>query len=224
MTREGLKAMLSDIELEVELTRHWIGKPALNPRVIAAMTRVPRQRFLPPDMAHLAFRNGPVPIGHGQTISQPYIVALMTDLLEPEADDVVLEIGTGSGYQAAVLAELVKQVYTIEIISPLAEEASVRLAEMNYRNVEVRHADGYQGWPEHAPYDGIIVTAAAPHIPQPLIDQLKPGARLVIPVGRAGWTQELQVVEKTAEGALHTRNVLAVAFVPLTGSHADQAD
>ncbi|TCS73807.1 protein-L-isoaspartate(D-aspartate) O-methyltransferase [Sulfuritortus calidifontis] len=221
MTSDGLKAMLDDIDIEVELTRHWIGKPALNPRVMAAMAKVPRQRFLPPDLAHLAFRNGPVPIGHGQTISQPYIVALMSDLLELEAGDTILEIGTGSGYQAAVLAELVRQVYTVEIVAPLAEAAAARLAELGYRNIEVRQGDGYQGWPEHAPYDGIIVTAAAPHIPQPLIEQLKPGARLVIPVGRAGWNQELQVIEKAADGTLHTRHVLAVAFVPLTGPLAD---
>ncbi len=219
MTTEDMRAMLRDIEIEVELTRHSIGKNALDPRVMAAMAKVPRERFLPNSMRHLAFRDGPVPIGHGQTISQPYIVALMTDLLAPEAGDVILEIGTGSGYQAAVLAELVKQVYTTEIVQPLAAEAAERLARLGYRNVEVRHIDGYGGWPEHAPYDGIVVTAAAPHIPPPLLDQLKPGARLVIPVGHPGDIQELQLVEKAADGKLSTRQVLGVAFVPLTGGH-----
>lgn len=211
------KAMLRDIELETELTRHSIGKEALDPRVMTAMARVPRERFLPDTLRHLAFRNGPVPIGHGQTISQPYIVALMTDLLATKPDDVILEVGTGSGYQAAVLAELVKQVYSIEIVEALAQESAQRLSTLNYRNIEVRQADGYAGWPEHAPYDGIVVTAAAPHIPPPLIEQLKPGGRLVIPVGRPDEIQELQLVEKKADGSLAVRHILGVAFVPLTG-------
>ena len=215
----GMAAMLRDIELEVELTRRLIGKDALAPRVMKAMARVPREEFVPVDFHYLAFHNGPVPIGHGQTISQPYIVALMTDLLEPEPMDVILEVGAGSGYQAAVLATLVRQVYSMEIVEPLATEAAERLARLGYANVEVRHADGYEGWPEHAPYDGIIVTAAAPHIPQPLVDQLKPGGRLVIPVGLPGWAQELKVVEKKPDGSLTTRDVLGVAFVPLTGGH-----
>ncbi|MBI5937737.1 MAG: protein-L-isoaspartate(D-aspartate) O-methyltransferase [Betaproteobacteria bacterium] len=213
------QAMLRDIEIEVELTRHSIGKDALDPRVMAAMAKVPRERFLPDSLRHLAFRDGPVPIGHGQTISQPYIVALMTDLLAPEPGDTILEIGTGSGYQAAVLAELVQRVYTTEIVEPLATEAAERLSRLGYRNIELRRCDGYGGWPEHAPYDGIVVTAAAPHIPQPLIEQLKPGGRLVIPVGLPGEIQELEVVEKTKDGGLHTRQVLGVAFVPLTGGH-----
>lgn len=214
-----MQAMLRDIEIEVELTRHSIGKDALDPRVMAAMAKVPRERFLPDSLRHLAFRDGPVPIGHGQTLSQPYIVALMTDLLAPEPGDTILEVGTGSGYQAAVLAELVKQVYTTEIVEPLATEAAERLARLGYRNIELRQCDGYGGWPEHAPYDGIVVTAAAPHIPQPLIEQLKPGGRLVIPVGLPGEIQELEVVEKTKDGGLHIRQVLGVAFVPLTGGH-----
>jgi protein-L-isoaspartate(D-aspartate) O-methyltransferase len=216
-----LEQMLRDIEMEVEITRRYIGKDALDPRVMAAMARVPRERFLPLGMHALAFRNGPVPIGHGQTISQPYIVALMTDLLNPQPDHVVLEVGTGSGYQAAVLSLLVERVYSLEVIEALAREAEARLKELGYGNVEVSLGDGYAGWPEHAPYDGIIVTAAAPHIPAPLVEQLKPGGRLVIPVGRPGWTQELRVVEKTPEGRVREKDVLAVAFVPLTGPHTE---
>ncbi|MGQ9686020.1 MAG: protein-L-isoaspartate(D-aspartate) O-methyltransferase [Thiobacillaceae bacterium] len=212
------ETMLQDILWEVEVTRRYIGKDALDARVMQAMAEVPRERFVPEEMRALAFRNGPVPIGHGQTISQPYIVALMTDLLAPEPDDVILEIGTGSGYQAAVLSRLVRKVYSLEIITALAAEARRRLAELGYDNVEVLAADGYHGLPEHAPYDGIIVTAAAPHVPPPLIDQLKPGARLVIPVGRPGWSQELKMLEKAADGQVHEKDVLGVAFVPLTGS------
>lgn len=211
------EAMLQDILWEVELTRRYIGKDALDARVMRAMAEVPRERFVPEEMRSLAFRNGPVPIGHGQTISQPYIVALMTDLLAPEPDDVILEVGTGSGYQAAVLSRLVRKVYSLEIIAALAAEARRKLAELGYDNVEVLAADGYHGLPEHAPYDGIIVTAAAPHVPPPLIEQLKPGARLVIPVGRSGWSQELKMVEKLADGQVREKDMLGVAFVPLTG-------
>jgi protein-L-isoaspartate(D-aspartate) O-methyltransferase len=221
---DGMKAMLRDIEREVELTRGWIGKDALDKRVMKAMATVPREEFVPPGYQSLAFDNGPVPIGHGQTISQPYIVALMTDLLRTKPGDVILEVGTGSGYQAAVLSLLVKQVYSLELVEPLATEATERLERLGYTNVEVRHADGYKGLPEHAPYDGIIVTAAAPYIPEPLIEQLKPGGRLVIPVGQPGWTQELKVVEKKPDGGLETRDILGVAFVPLVGSRADFED
>ncbi len=211
------ESMLQDILWEVEMTRGYIGKDALDARVLQAMREVPRERFVPEELRALAFRNGPLPIGHGQTISQPYIVALMTDLLAPEPEDVILEIGTGSGYQAAVLSRLVRQVYSLEIIGALASTAKQRLAALGYDNVEVYHRDGYQGLPEHAPYDGIIVTAAAQFIPPPLIEQLKPGARLVIPVGQPGWSQTLKVVEKLADGKLAQRDVLGVAFVPLTG-------
>lgn len=211
------EAMLQDILWEVGVTRRYIGKDALDARVMRAIAEVPRERFVPEDMRSLAFRNGPVPIGHGQTISQPYIVALMTDLLAPEPGDVILEVGTGSGYQAAVLSRLVRKVYSLEIIEPLAIAAKQRLAELGYDNVEVLHADGFAGLPEHAPYDGIIVTAAAPFVPPPLLEQLKPAGRLVIPVGRPGWSQELKLLEKLADGKVREKDVLGVAFVPLTG-------
>jgi protein-L-isoaspartate(D-aspartate) O-methyltransferase len=215
-TNPGLAAMLSDIEREVEYTRHEIGRDAFAARVMAAMAAVPREQFVPEASRRHAFANGPLLIGHGQTISQPYIVALMTDLLAPRPRDSILEIGTGSGYQSAVLAELVRQVHSVEIIAALATAAGQRLARLGYDNVSVRHADGYRGWPEHAPYDGIIVTAAAPRVPPPLVEQLKPGARLVIPVGLPGGVQELQVVDKHADGTIETRNILRVMFVPLT--------
>lgn len=216
---DNLSRMVEDIEEVVRETRHFIGKNALDPRVMAAMARIPREEFVPPDAKHAAFYNGPLSIGHGQTISQPYIVALMTDLLEPQADDAILEIGTGSCYQAAVLSLLVKQVYTVEIIAALAEEAESRLRRLGYANIATRTGDGYYGWPEHAPYDGIIVTAAAPYIPEPLVAQLKPGGRLVIPIGAPYADQELLVVEKDEAGNIATRSVLAVAFVPLTGDY-----
>ena len=210
------KAMLRDIEAEVAFTRREIGKDALDERAMAAMARVPRERFIPEPYRHRAFDNGPVPIGHGQTISQPYIVALMTDLLRPRPDSVILEIGTGSGYQAAVLAELVAQVYSIEVVGELAAAAGERLQRLGYGNVTVRNADGYHGWPECAPFDGIIVTAASPRIPPPLVEQLKPGGRLVIPLGLPGDAQALTVVEKCDDGTVVRRNILMVAFVPLT--------
>jgi len=212
-----LERMLNDIKMEVELTRHLIGKNALDARVMAVMKQVPRHKFLPADFRYLAYNNGPVPIGSGQTISQPYIVALMSDLLATKPSDVVLEIGTGSGYQAAILSKLVAQVYSIEIIEDLALKASHRLQKLGYDNVAVRNDNGYFGWQEHAPFDGIIVTAAAPTIPQPLIDQLKVGARLVIPVGLPYAYQELMVVEKKPNGDIDTQDILGVSFVPLTG-------
>jgi protein-L-isoaspartate(D-aspartate) O-methyltransferase len=216
----GPSDMLRDIEREVAYTRNEIGRDAFAPPVMAAMAAVPREEFVPEYSRGHAFANGPLAIGHGQTISQPYIVALMTDLLAPRPQDTILEIGTGSGYQAAVLAQLVRRVYSVEIIAALATAAGQRLGRLGYNNVSVRHADGYHGWPEHAPYDGIIVTAAAPRVPPPLVEQLKPGARLVIPVGLPGNVQELQVVEKHADGAIATRNILLVAFVPLTRAPA----
>ena len=220
---KDMRRMLNDIEMEIHLTRHLIGKNSFDDRVMAAMKRVPRHEFLPEDLRYCAYDNGPVPIGSGQTISQPYIVALMSDLLNTKPSDIILEIGTGSGYQAAILSQLVQRVYSIEIIEDLAIEARKRLNNLGYDNIEVRNDDGYSGWPEHAPYDGVIVTAAAPHIPQPLIDQMRIGARLVIPVGLPYSHQELMVVEKMANGEIETRQVLGVAFVPLTGNHKPKA-
>ncbi|MEN8260631.1 MAG: protein-L-isoaspartate(D-aspartate) O-methyltransferase [Pseudomonadota bacterium] len=215
--------LLRDIESEVEYTRRLTGKSALAPRVMEAMRKVPRHDFVPDAVRHFAYDNGPLSIGHGQTISQPFIVALMTDLLNPRSDSVILEVGTGSCYQSAVLSLLVRQVYTIEIVPELASQAARRLKQLGYANIEVRQGDGYFGWPEHAPYDGIIVTAAAPMIPQPLVQQLKAGARMVIPVGSPLFHQELMLVEKNAIGEIATRDVLSVAFVPLTGNHDGQS-
>ena len=217
---KDLQRMLNDIDMEAHLTRHLTGKNTLDAKVMAAMKQVPRHEFLPADLRYCAYDNGPAPIGSGQTISQPYIVALMSDLLQTRPADIILEIGAGSGYQSAVLSRMVQQVYSIEIIADLAASAGLRLAKLGYDNITVRNSDGYLGWPEHAPYDGIIVTAAAPHIPQPLIDQLRPGARLVLPVGLPYSYQELIVVERKANGEIETTKVLGVSFVPLTGDHA----
>jgi protein-L-isoaspartate(D-aspartate) O-methyltransferase len=185
-----------------------------DPRVLDAMRKVERHRFVPEALAAEAHGDHPLPIGHGQTISQPYIVALMTEEARLRPDARVLEIGTGSGYQAAVLALLAREVWSIEIVEPLASQAAARLAALGYRNVTVRAGDGYRGWPEHAPFDAILVTAAPPEIPQPLLDQLAMGGRLVAPVGEA--SQELVVVERTP-GGLSRRTILPVRFVPMTG-------
>lgn len=214
-----MDTMLRDIAGETTLTREYLRKDHLDAAVMAALAAVPRDAFVPAALARHAFENRPLPIGHGQTISQPYIVALMTDLLETRPEHTLLEIGTGSGYQTAVLARLVSRVYSLEIVPELAAQAAKRLDALGCRNVEVHLADGYAGLPEHAPYDGIIVTAAAPHLPPALVDQLKPGANLVIPVGRQGWSQDLRVVRRRPDGTLDTRRVLDVAFVPLTGAH-----
>lgn len=211
----GRKRMLADLDMEVRLTRDHTGRDALDPRVLEAVAKVPRHRFVPAGLEERAYDNGPLPVGHGQTISQPFMVALMSDLLQVGPEATVLEVGTGSGYQAAVLAELVRQVYSIEVVPELAEAAEARLQGLGYRNVETRLGDGYAGWPEHAPYDGIIVTAAAAEVPPALVEQLKPGARLVIPVGSPYWGQDLRVIEKDADGGSHSRSVLPVAFVPL---------
>lgn len=212
--------MLQDIRAELAYMRRFVGEGAFEPAVMEAMGTVPRQEFVEPDMRVFAFDNGPLPIGHGQTISQPSIVALMTELLKPESTDVMLEVGTGSGYQAAVLAQLVNKVYSVEIIEPLATRARLRFSRLGYSNVESRLGDGYLGWQEHAPYDGIIVTAAAGHVPPMLVEQLKPGARLVIPVGQPHLSQTLQVIEKDDIGKVSLRDILSVAFVPLTREQA----
>jgi protein-L-isoaspartate(D-aspartate) O-methyltransferase len=207
--------MISDIEAGVAVTRNLIGKDRLDKRVMTAMRQVHREDFVPPDMRDAAFRDGALPIGHGQTISQPYIVALMTDLLELSEQSIVLEIGTGTGYQAAILACLAKQVYSIERIPALAQAAQQRLQKMGYDNVETRCGDGYQGWPEKAPFEGIVVTAAAPYVPPALLEQLKPGGRMVIPVGISSMHQALTLVTRDLLGETHTSSVLGVAFVPL---------
>ena len=211
--------MVNEIREMVRETSSYIGKKSLNERVIQAMAKVPRHEFVPDDMRSYAYENRPLPIGEEQTISQPYIVALMTDLADVDEDAVVLEVGTGSGYQAAVLAELAGHVYTIEIIESLGERARAILAKLNYRNVTVRIGDGYHGWAEHAPFDAILVTAAPEQVPQPLIDQLKPGGRLVVPVGRPFGGQSLKLLVKKESGEIETKDILPVGFVPLTGDH-----
>lgn len=211
--------MVKEIEANVRLTSETIGKKELSRNVMDVMRKVPRHEFVPAHLERYAYENRPLPIGYGQTISQPYIVALMTDLLDVEEDDLVLEVGTGSGYQAAILAELVERVYTIEIVPELGEEAKGRLKRLGYQNVEVRVGDGYYGWEGHAPFDGIIVTAAASHIPPPLVKQLKPGGKMVIPVGSPFMTQQLILVEKTIDDKIRTKQLLPVLFVPLTGGH-----
>lgn len=208
--------MVAEIEQLVRETARETGRAALDPRVIAALRRVERERYVPPQQVAQAYDNRPLAIGAGQTISQPFIVALMTDLMQLRPGDRVLEVGTGSGYQAAVLGELAGAVYTIEIVEPLAREAARALKAAGYRNVHTRVGDGYAGWPEEAPFDAIMVTAAAPELPQPLVDQLKPGGRLVIPLGASGAVQTLTVIEKDAQGRLIRRRVLDVRFVPFT--------
>jgi protein-L-isoaspartate(D-aspartate) O-methyltransferase len=187
--------------------------------VMASLNTVKRHELVPVAERRFSYDNRPLPIGYGQTISQPYIVALMTELIDPDADDVVLEVGTGSGYQAAILAELVDHVYSIEIIEALATRARQDLERLGYNNVTTKLGDGYYGWQEHAPFDAIVVTAAASHVPPPLIEQLKPGGRMVIPVGGRFLTQTLLLLEKTENGEVITRQFGAVRFVPLTGEH-----
>ena len=208
--------LLREIESDMQATARDTGRPALSAAVRRAIATVPRERFVPSHLADAAYENRPLPIGEGQTISQPFIVALMTELLQPKASDVVLEVGTGSGYQAAVLAECVARVHSIEIVAPLAQRARAALDAAGYRNVETRVGDGYLGWPEAAPFDGIIVTAAPDHVPPRLIEQLKPGGRLVIPVGPHRAAQELLVIEAGRDGRAITRRTIAVRFVPLT--------
>lgn len=211
--------MIGEIQATVTETRRQTNRAQLAPEVIAAMGKVPRHEFVPGKLQAVAYANRPLPVGHGQTISQPYIVALMTDLLEVDSDAVVFEIGTGSGYQAAVLAELVRQVYTMEIVEPLALAARERLARLGYANVEARFADGYYGWPEKGPFDAIIVTAAVNHIPPPLVEQLAPGGRLVLPVGEHFAVQHLLLVHKLNNDTVTIKQILPVRFVPLTGGH-----
>ncbi|HTP94477.1 MAG TPA: protein-L-isoaspartate(D-aspartate) O-methyltransferase [Burkholderiales bacterium] len=213
------RRMVAEIESIARELGRETGRERLTERVLQAFAKVPRHRFVPADLAAQAYANRPLPIGLGQTISQPFIVALSTDLIEPKAGDTVLEIGTGSGYQAAVLAELVESVYSIELVEPLGRQAQSRLQALGYRNVEVRIGNGYLGWPEKAPFDAILVTAAAPQIPQALIEQLKPGGRMVIPVGAQWHRQDLLLLRKGADGKVTTRSVLPVRFVPMTGGN-----
>ncbi len=184
--------------------------------ILEAMRNVPRHEFVPPEYLDQAYDNHPLPIGHGQTISQPYIVALMTQAAQVQAGDRVLEVGTGSGYQAAVAATLAEHVYSVEIIGALADSAGERLQRLGYDNVSVQHADGYFGWQDHAPFDAILVTAAPDHIPQPLVQQLKSGGRMVIPVGPVGGYQTLWLVTRDDAGEVHTEDLGGVSFVPLT--------
>lgn len=215
----GLRYMLDAIRQDARETAPWTGRKTISRPVIEAMARVPRAAFVPSDSAHLAYYNFPLGIGHGQTISQPFIVALMTDLLDPVAEQRVLEIGTGSGYQAAILAELVAEVYTIEIIPELAQTAAARLRDLGYENVHVRTGDGWYGWPEQAPFDSIMVTAVSEQPPPDLLKQLAPGGRMVLPLGSTRGAQMLTVIDKDASGVITRRDVLPVAFVPLTGDH-----
>jgi protein-L-isoaspartate(D-aspartate) O-methyltransferase len=208
-----LQARLDMVNLQIQ--RRGIEAP----RVLETLSRIPRHQFVPTDLRPVAYEDRPLPIGYGQTISQPYIVALMTELVRPQPTDRALEIGTGCGYQTAVLAELVDQVYSIEIVEPLAKQASRLLQQLGKLNVDVRAGDGYQGWLEQAPFQIIVVTAAPDHIPQPLLDQLAPKGRMVIPVGRN--TQELLLIEKSATGHISQKNVTAVMFVPMTGTASE---
>ena len=214
--------MVEEIAAMARETGAETGRPRFSDAVMAAMRKVPRHRFVPAAQQGSAYANRPLQIGEGQTISQPYIVALMTDLLDPKPGDTVLEIGTGSGYQAAVLGELVARVYTIEIIAPLGKRAAQLLGELGYLNVSVRIGDGYKGWPEAAPFDSIIVTAAAAEPPKPLLTQLKNGGRMVIPLGVPGGVQELVLIEKLPDGSVSTQRTLPVRFVPFTREPTDR--
>lgn len=221
--KTGLVIPVNAAEDALAIARHHMvteqltgpGRNITNSRVLAVMNKVPRHEFVPARLRGLAYQDCPLPIGYDQTISQPFIVAFMTEKLEPKRTDRVLEIGTGSGYQAAVLAELVSEVYTIEIIADLARQAEADLKRLAYTNVHVRVGDGYKGWPEAAPFDAIIVTCAPEKVPQPLVNQLKDGGRMIIPVGPS-WDQELVLLRKTA-GKLERHSVLPVRFVPMTG-------
>lgn len=212
---EARDRLIEEIRLEARETVGFLGRDTLDPRVLDAIRKVPREAFVTPDKRDLAYINRPLPIGHGQTISQPFIVAAMTDMLALRPSARVLEIGTGCGYQTAILAELAERVFTIEVVAPLARGAQERLEELGYANIEYRIGDGGLGWPEEAPFDAIIVTAAAPTRPDTLIDQLAPGGRMAVPVGRAGFTQTLTLIEKDADGRVTETPGLPVAFVPL---------
>ena len=218
MAEATLADMLRTIEAEYRLTGALTGRSTLRPEILAALAGVDRRGFVPATHQQLAYADTPLPIGSGQTISQPFIVALMTDLLAPGPDDLVLEVGTGSGYQAAVLSRLAREVVSVEILAEHAARAAKRLAAAGCANVEVHCGDGSLGWPERAPFDQIMVTAAAARVPPALIEQLRPGGRLVIPIGPMFGPQELLLIDKDRAGVCASRSVLAVAFVPLTGA------
>jgi len=210
------RRLLATIDEQIAASATLIGRTALDPRVRAALAAVPRHRFVPEHLRAQAYADRPLPIGHGQTISQPFVVALMSELAQLKPNDRVLEIGTGSGYQAAVLAELVAQLHTVEIIPALGERTGELLRELGYRHVAIHIGDGYQGWPAAAPYDAIVVTAAPDRVPPPLVDQLAPGGRLVVPIGSRDGIQQLQVLRKQPDGRVVAQTVLPVRFVPLT--------
>ena len=224
MINKKHKRLLEEIEREAKFTASYTGRGKFDQRVMDAMAEVIRENFVSSQYLPFAYENGPLPIGYGQTISQPYIVALMTDLLDLTTESIVLEVGTGSGYQAAVLSKLANKVYTIERVKELAESAKERLKDLGYDNIEMRCRDGYMGWQEKAPFDGIIVTAAISHIPPALTEQLKPGGRMVIPIGLPYMHQELMLLTKDEEGETHTESLLGVAFVPLITDKEDEHD
>lgn len=213
------QALLDEIKLNAKQTSFATGKATISKPVLDALQNVPRHQFVRPQDQKHAYENRPLRIGHGQTISQPYIVALMTDLINLKKDQTVLEVGTGSGYQAAILGAIAKSVYTIEIIEPLAMQAQKRLAQLGYNNIKVRAGDGYFGWEDAGPFDAIVVTAAASHVPPPLIKQLKPGGKMIIPVGSQFFTQQLMLIEKQLNNRVVSKQILPVVFVPLTGKH-----
>jgi protein-L-isoaspartate(D-aspartate) O-methyltransferase len=214
-----IEGMLRDIRAEANYACRMTGRDRLNDQVLEVMSRVPRQHFVGKQFSSHAFENSPLPIGRGQTISQPFIVALMTDLVAPTRTDKVLEVGTGSGYQTAILSQLVDYLFTIEIIPELAQASQYRLNDDGYQNISYRIGDGYYGWPDMAPFDVIMVTAAVETIPIPLIEQLAPGGRMILPVGKRLFTQDLILLQKGMSGEVHSSSLMPVTFVPLAGGH-----
>ncbi len=219
---ECIESMLRDIRNTVTETAREIGRSVLSEQVMDVMQKIPRDLFVPESQKKWAYRNGPLPIGYQQTISQPYIVALMSDLIQPNKNQCVLEVGTGCGYQTAILSELTAQVYSLEVIPELSLQARQHFDQLHISNIQCRVSDGYQGWPEYAPFDAIVVTAACQHIPQPLVEQLIVGGRMIIPLDTAFYHQELTVVHKISTQHIETFPTISVRFVPLTGKYAVQ--
>lgn len=209
--------MLRVLQLEALMVSPETGIPEIDPRVLEAMGNVPRHAFVPEELQEFAYRNHPLPVGHDQNIAAPLLVALMTHLIEPEADDVVFETGTGAGYHAAVLSQLVRQVHSVEVIEPLAEQAELTLKELGYDNVSVHASDGYDGWPEQAPYDAMLIKEAIDHVPTPLLNQLKRGGRMVMPLGPDRGPQYLTLITKAEDGTIQQQQILPVRFSPLQG-------